>query len=58
MSHGLFYRSPCYVSDVDRVNSMAVYGRARELSECIKNILICVLKMNGGLMGLERHEGE
>ncbi len=24
-----------------------------ELSECIKNILNCVLKMNGGLTGLE-----
>ncbi len=23
-----------------------------------KNILICVLKMNEGLMGLEQHEGE
>ncbi len=44
--------------DVDRVNYIAVYGRVRQLSECIKNILICVPKMNGGLMGLERHEGE
>ncbi len=34
--------------DVDRVNHIAVYGRVRELSECIKNILICVPKMNGG----------
>ncbi len=41
--------------DVYRVISIAVYGRVRELSECIKNILICVPKMNGGLMGLERH---
>ncbi len=32
---------------------IAVYGRVRELSEFIKNILIFVLKMNGGLMGLE-----
>ncbi len=44
--------------DVERVNSIAVYGRVRELSEFIKNILICVPKMNGGLAGLERHEGE
>ncbi len=44
--------------DVDRVNSIVDYGRVRELSECTKNILICVQKMNGGLMGLERHEGE
>ncbi len=26
-------------------------------SEISKENLICVLKMNGGLMGLERHEG-
>ncbi len=35
--------------DVDRINYIAVYGRVRELSECIKNILICVSKMNEGL---------
>jgi len=28
------------------------------LSDFIKNILICVLMMNEGLTGLERHEGE
>ncbi len=44
--------------DLDRVNYIAVYGSVKELSECIKNILICVLKMNGGLTGLERHEGK
>ncbi len=44
--------------DVDRVNSIAVYGRVRQLSECIKNILISVPMINGGLTGLERHEGE
>ncbi len=32
--------------------------RVWELSDLIKNILICVLKMNEGLMGLERHEVE
>ncbi len=42
--------------DLDRGNYIAVYGRVRELSECIKNILICVPKMNEGLTGLERHE--
>ncbi len=41
--------------DADRLNYIAVYGRVREHSECIKN---CVLKMNEGLTGLERHEGE
>ncbi len=30
----------------------------RELTGCSKNILICVLKMNESLTGLERHEGE
>ncbi len=44
--------------DVDRGNYIAVYGRVRELSECIKNILICVLKTNKAFMGLERHAGK
>ncbi len=43
---------------LDRVRAFAVYRRVRELSEFIKNILICVPKMNRGFMGLERHEGE
>ncbi len=53
-----------YLNDVlaclslDRVRMLTVYGRVRELSELIKNILTCVLKMNEGLTGLERHEGE
>ncbi len=38
--------------DLERVRILAVYGRVRELLECIKNILICVSKMNEGLMGL------
>ncbi len=44
--------------DVDHVRILAVYGRFRELSECIQNVLICAPKMNEGLTGLERHEGE
>ncbi len=32
--------------------------RVRELSECIKNILISVPKMTEGLMGVQKHEGE
>ncbi len=44
--------------DLDRGRIPAVYGRVRELSKLIKNILICLLKMNEGLTGLERHEGE
>ncbi len=58
MSHGLFYTCPCYVSVPLRGNSLAVYGRVREVSDLIKNILICVPKTNEGLTGLERHEGE
>ncbi len=49
MSHGLFYRCPCYVT-----GNIAV----RERSDFIKNILICVPKINEGLTGLEQHEGE
>ncbi len=37
---------------------VAVYGRVRELSDLIKYILFCVLKMNEGLTGLEWYEGE
>ncbi len=44
--------------DLDRIRIFAVYGRVRELSEFIKNILICFPKMNEGLTGLERYEGE
>ncbi len=43
---------------VDHLRILAVYGRVRELSEFIKNILNCVPKVNEGLTGLERHEGE
>ncbi len=32
--------------DLDHVNYIAMYGRVRELSDFIKNVLICVLKMN------------
>ncbi len=44
--------------DLDRVRTLAVYGRVRELTESNKNILICAPKMNEGLTGLERHQGE
>ncbi len=39
---------------LDSGSSFAVYGR----SDFIKNILICVQKMNEGLTGLEQHEDE
>ncbi len=32
--------------------------RVRKLSDFIKNILICVVKMNEGLACSEQHEGE
>ncbi len=42
----------------DRGSTLAVYRRVRELSELIKNILICVPKMNEVLTGLKQHEGD
>ncbi len=39
-------------------STLTVYGRVKELSDFIKNIFICVPKMNEGLAGLERREGE
>ncbi len=45
--------------DPDRGRTLAVYGGSEESSRIpYKNILICVLKMNKGHRGLERHEGE
>ncbi len=32
--------------DLDRVRILAAYERVKELSELIKNILICVMEMN------------
>ncbi len=42
----------------EHYSRVAVFGRVREVSDLIKNILICILMMNKGLTGLERHEGE
>ncbi len=53
-----FYNLLATFLSLDHVRILAVYGCVRELLECIKNILICVPKMNGGLTGLERREGE
>ncbi len=42
--------------DLERGSYVAGYeGSERELSDFIKNIWICVPKMNEGLTGLERH---
>ncbi len=50
MSHVLFCWCPCYVSEPG--NIVVVLLSMEGLRE---NILICVLKMNEGLRGLERH---
>ncbi len=42
---------------LDGGSMLAVYGRVRELSDFIKNILICALKMNEGLTGLKTTRG-
>ncbi len=43
--------------DLDHSSFLAVW-RVRKLSDFIKNIFICVPKMNKGLTGLDWHEGE
>ncbi len=40
------------------VISLIFYERVRELSDSIKNILICVPKINEVCMVFERHESE
>ena len=42
----------------ESVNYLAGNRGLTEPSDFIKNILICVPKMNEGLTGVERHEGE
>ncbi len=53
-----FNVDPATFLSLDRVRVLAVYGRVRELSDSINNILICVPKINEGLTHLEQHEGE
>ncbi len=43
---------------VTLLSMQTYYIAARKLLDFIDNILICVPKMNEGLAGLERHEGE
>jgi len=38
--------------------TIEAYGGVRQLSDLIKKILICVLKMKESLTGLVQHEGE
>jgi len=44
--------------DLERFSGFALNRGFTEPSDLIKNILICVPKMNKGLRGVERHEGE
>ncbi len=44
--------------DFESFMTLAVYGRVRELSDFIQNILICVPKINKICTGLEWHEDE
>jgi len=44
--------------DLERGNVIALNAGLTEPSDFNKNILICVSKMNEGLTGMERHEGE
>ncbi len=50
MSHGLFYQCIYYVSGPGKISVVLL---SMELSDFIKNILICVPKMNEGHTGLE-----
>ncbi len=43
---------------LEHFSCVAVYVGSESSRISSKNILISVLKMNEGLMGLERHEGE
>ncbi len=59
MSHGLFYGCPYYVSGSwEHFSCVALCAGLESFFDFIKNILICVPKMNEGLVGLERCEGE
>jgi len=44
--------------DLESLNAFALSAGLTESSYFINNILICVPKMNEGLTGVERHEGE
>ncbi len=56
MSHGLLPKSLLRFLDLGTLQVRCCRWRVRELSDLIRNILICILKMNEGLTGLERHE--
>ncbi len=58
MSHGLFYQCIYYVSGPGNISVVLLSMECQISLRFHQNILICVLKMNEGLTGLERHEGE
>ncbi len=58
MSHGLFYKCLYFFSGSGNISVVLLYMQGQRALFFIKNVLICVPKMNEGLKGLERHEGE
>ncbi len=60
MSHDYFIDVLTTFLGLERVSCVAVRVRklVRKLLDFIKNVLICIPKMNKGLTGLDRHEGE
>ncbi len=56
ISHGLFYRSPRYVSEPCSCKDPCCLWEGPRALRFHQIIFICVQKMNGGLTGLERHE--
>ncbi len=57
-SHADYFNVFTYFLGLEKCNDVAAFVRFRYLSDLIKNILICIPKMNKGLMGVERHKGE
>ncbi len=58
MSHGLFYQCPYYISVPGNISVVLLSMEGQRSLGFHQNILICVPKMNKGLMGLEQNEGE
>ncbi len=58
MSHWLFYDVLTTFLGLEHISCDAIYAGSENgfLSDFIKNILISVLKLNEGLMDLDRHE--
>ncbi len=58
MSHGLFYRCPCYVSGLGNISVELLSMEGQTALRFDQNYHNLCPKMNEGLTGLERHEGE